>query len=162
MVKKGSKNPSDKPPYPNNLLRLMARDNVTPSQIAKAWGVTAGDVSQRVNGRVQITAPRRDILTSSFGWSASDIYDDKSIEEQPRKKLPSPRLHAKQTATENAIFSILQGFVTLLTTKRLIQESDLVAVLSQQTKHFRLFDHPAEAEVIERFLGSLSSTAQEL
>lgn len=62
--------------HPHNLLLLMARDDVTQADIARAWGVENGDASQRVAGKIRITPDRARVLTKRFGWTATEIYGD--------------------------------------------------------------------------------------
>lgn len=69
--------PPGKVKYPNNLWKLMQRDNVPVSSICRVWGnIHRGDVSRRINGVISITQPRRDILLREFGWTASDLFED--------------------------------------------------------------------------------------
>lgn len=71
-------------PHSNNLYTLMERDGVTQADIARAWGVHNGDVTQRVKGRVRITPDRARVLAQKFGWTASEIYG----EVQARHQIP--------------------------------------------------------------------------
>lgn len=62
----------------NNIRFLMERDGVRQVDIARAWGVQDGDVTQRIKGQVSITPERARVLGVKFGWTFSEIYEDPS------------------------------------------------------------------------------------
>lgn len=83
----------EKKKFPNNLHRLMKRDGVSARDIAQAWGVEMGDVSQRINEHVSITSKRREILHKEFGWTSSELFDAAPINDNPLEKWISQEIN---------------------------------------------------------------------
>jgi hypothetical protein len=125
----------EKPKYPNNLLKLMARDGVTAKQISDVWGVDMGDVSQRIHGKVSITTKRRELLTKHFGWSASEIYGDTAGSADLRE-------------SEIALLDCLKFVLSALTLSNIISQEGLKQALSYQYEEYRHKNQPRAMEVM--------------
>lgn len=95
--------PETKPPYANNLRRLIKASGMNQAQFAKKMGWNEADVSRKTNGLNSVTPPQLEEIKEKTGWTASDIYDRDPVIVPNESSAPKREMQSARAQLDTAI-----------------------------------------------------------